>query len=402
MKINFLCKNNHELLLSYNDMMNIVINDQTYCTKCNEKVNKDFDFDNLEKHKKAERVTKEDYENAAQKRNGHFIDEQIPANVDTKSKFICENNHVFSATYSWVIRGCWCPECVGLKRKTKDDYNTLASIKDGFFIANDIPQNVISKTQWKCKVGHIFEMTYSKIQRGQWCQFCYAKTETKIYTEINNRGYICKKRFNVDWCKNLVTNYYLYYDLVIPLQMENDVIKKGIIVEVDGAQHFRQVRNWNSPGFNMKRDVYKMIKAIKNNFMIIRITQEDVWYEKHEWRTEFFNILDNREWYNEPLYINNEINNGIYNKHIELFNLFFDKDENQLKTLLENNEEDEDSSNEEDEDSSNEEDEDSSNEEDEDSSNEEDEDPKIETLTITNEKSIQIQLNKLKSKLVII
>ncbi len=47
---------------------------------------------------------------------------------------------------------------------------------------------------------------------------------------------------------------------------------KKIIVELDGAQHFRQVSNWSSPEMQHDNDVEKMKLAILHGYSVIRLT----------------------------------------------------------------------------------------------------------------------------------
>ena len=59
-----------------------------------------------------------------------------------------------------------------------------------------------------------------------------------------------------------------------------------IIIELDGLQHFEQVSNWSSPEETHLNDVYKMKCANENGYSVIRILQEDVFYDTYDWLTE--------------------------------------------------------------------------------------------------------------------
>jgi len=52
------------------------------------------------------------------------------------------------------------------------------------------------------------------------------------------------------------------------------------------VQHFKQVSNWQSPEETNSNDKYKMECANKNNFSIIRLLQEDVFYDTYNWVNE--------------------------------------------------------------------------------------------------------------------
>ena len=67
--------------------------------------------------------------------------------------------------------------------------------------------------------------------------------------------------------------------------------KKQLIIELDGRQHYEQVSNWTSPLHNQIRDKYKEFKARQHNLDVIRIFQEDVYYEKNNWKSSLRKIL---------------------------------------------------------------------------------------------------------------
>jgi very-short-patch-repair endonuclease len=58
---------------------------------------------------------------------------------------------------------------------------------------------------------------------------------------------------------------------------------KKLIIELDGLQHFKQVRNWKSPLHYQIRDKYKEFKARKYKIPLIRCFQEDVYHNKNQW-----------------------------------------------------------------------------------------------------------------------
>ena len=84
-----------------------------------------------------------------------------------------------------------------------------------------------------------------------------------------------KSQYKVDWCKD---KKHLPFDFVIE--------ERKIIIEQDGEQHWKQVAKWKTPEHNAIRDMYKMKCANENGFSVIRITQEDVLYNKYDWLDE--------------------------------------------------------------------------------------------------------------------
>jgi len=120
-----------------------------------------------------------------------------------------------------------------------------------------------------------FETALYSIIAGCWCPHCINKTEAKLYETIKPLYPTILTQFKQDWCKSKTTNRYLRYDFCIP--------DLKIIIELDGPQHFRQISNWTSPGEQFEIDKYKEECANDNGYSVIRILQEDVFYDTYNW-----------------------------------------------------------------------------------------------------------------------
>jgi very-short-patch-repair endonuclease len=83
-----------------------------------------------------------------------------------------------------------------------------------------------------------------------------------------------------------------------------------IIIELDGAQHFRQVLNWSSPEEQLENDIYKQNCANENGYSVIRLLQEDVLYDRYDWFNDLCqavnDIIENGSVMNNYLCKNNE------------------------------------------------------------------------------------------------
>ena len=134
---------------------------------------------------------------------------------------------------------------------------------------------------FQCADGHIFKPIlcgisgYNSHKLGKWCPKCKHKTERKLNEWFHQEEYQTIYQYKQDWCKNIETGKKLPFDFAIK--------DKNLIIELDGAQHFRQVSNWKSPYETMATDVFKMTKALENGFSVIRISQEDVWNDVGNW-----------------------------------------------------------------------------------------------------------------------
>jgi very-short-patch-repair endonuclease len=91
-----------------------------------------------------------------------------------------------------------------------------------------------------------------------------------------------ENQYKVEWCKNKKC---LPFDYFLP--------DYKLIIEVDGRQHFRQVSKWNSPEFVQERDKFKMKCALEHGLSIIRINQEDIYYNKYDWKEKLKQYIKN-------------------------------------------------------------------------------------------------------------
>jgi len=151
-----------------------------------------------------------------------------------------------------------------------------------------------------------YKMNLNNIINNRWCNCTINKTETKIYNWLtNNYNYTIIKQYY-----KLINNKRYYYDFYIQ--------ELNIILEIDGRQHFEQVKNWNSVEYTQNNDIIKMKYLIDNNISIIRILQDDVWFDKNNWEINLRNYLKK---YNKNTIIFIDNNENLYNKHKLLLNI---------------------------------------------------------------------------------
>lgn len=118
-------------------------------------------------------------------------------------------------------------------------------------------------------------MALHNVVNDNHCPHCHNKTEQMLLEILVLHGINIQKHAAFDWCKNPETGYYLPFDFVI-----NDMM---IIIELDGGQHFRQVKHWAPLKENRRRDWFKMRAALTNGYSVIRVLQDDVWYNRNDW-----------------------------------------------------------------------------------------------------------------------
>jgi len=139
-----------------------------------------------------------------------------------------------------------------------------------------------------CKIHDEFKQTVSNHIRGAGCPFCVNKTEAKLYEQMFPLYPTLIIQFKQDWCKNI---QYLPFDFCIP--------ESKIIIELDGRQHFQQVSNWKTPEEQLIRDKYKERCANDNGYSVIRLLQEDVFYDTYDWIKELRDTIEQLTLWND-------------------------------------------------------------------------------------------------------
>lgn len=160
----------------------------------------------------------------------------------------------------------------------------------------------------KCnECDHITKFKIRRLMNNRGCSKCVLKTEKQMLKYLEKNEFKVETQFIIESCKN---KKYLPFDFCIP--------DKKIIIELDGKQHFKQVRNWKCPKEQLHRDIFKMKKAFENGYKIIRIYQEDVYRYKDDWLNTVLlpEIVDQHKpftFISKTAYI--------YNEHIKYINL---------------------------------------------------------------------------------
>jgi hypothetical protein len=227
---------------------------------------------------------------------------------------ICRIHGDFTQDPSNHLHGHGCPHCAKTKigdsnRYTLDEFISKANEvhANKYDYSKVIYINCLESVIIICKKCGVFNQSPTVHLRGAGCSTCLNKTESKLYKWLKSIYPNVVKEYKADWCINPLSGRCLRYDFMIP-----DIMT---IIELDGRQHFMQVRNWDNPLYTIKRDIFKMQKAKAKGYKIIRILQEDVYKNNNEWLNE--NLLS-------------EINNSdrtdicissidtIYDEHIKL------------------------------------------------------------------------------------
>jgi len=276
---------------------------------------------------------------ASEEKSKYLIDNVNPRFLTKQSheeyNFKCnECNHIIKKVLGNIYKGVWCIHCAGRAcGNNKCEYckkNSFASVeKSKYIVDKTINLYIINKHskleyEFKCEYNHIFKCRIAHITNGIWCNVCKNKTERKLLDYLTNefKNYNITFQPKFDWCKNIKTNNYLPFDFLITV---SEKIK--ILIELDGRQHFIKINSWDNDIDNIQeRDVYKMKLAINNNYIFIRINQEDIWYNNINLdiiKNLIINISNNIKIKNNCIKNINNIyfiskNLNLYDNHIKL------------------------------------------------------------------------------------
>jgi very-short-patch-repair endonuclease len=244
---------------------------------------------------------------------------------DCKHEFEQEPSHITRTHFNNKYNGNCCIYCAHRKICPRDidcdfcknnsfesiDYSIYWNYEKNFpVIPRDVFKSISSQFWFNCHLcNNLFNNKLCHITAGVRCSKCVNKTEKIFYDIIIKLYPSLQQQYKVEWCKIIK---YLPFDFII--------IEKKIIVELDGEQHFKQVSKWKTPEYNRKHDIFKMKRANKNGFSVIRILQDDIYRNKNKnWINE---LQENIEKISNDGIVQNiyMCKNNEYEKHIDDMN----------------------------------------------------------------------------------
>jgi very-short-patch-repair endonuclease len=202
---------------------------------------------------------------------------------------ICKEHGEFLQTPSGHIRGTGCQKCYDERRSSESRFTKEEIIQKAIKVHGDkydyskvVYTNIDTKIIIICKIhGEFQQSSYCHINNKNGCPFCINKTEGKLYETLVPLYPTIITQFKQEWCKKKRN---LPFDFCI--------LEHKIIIELDGPQHFKKVSNWSTPEEQFKNDKYKEKCANDNGYSVIRLLQEDVFYETYDWRKELYETIE--------------------------------------------------------------------------------------------------------------
>jgi len=130
----------------------------------------------------------------AKQRNGECVSLQY-TNSQTKLRWRCANGHEWEAKPNNITQGAWCPHCAGTAPHALSSMLTLAKERGGECLSTAYV-NTKTKLRWKCAEGHEWEAVPSNVLKGAWCPICVGKVPpasalAELRTLATERGGEC-------------------------------------------------------------------------------------------------------------------------------------------------------------------------------------------------------------------
>jgi very-short-patch-repair endonuclease len=217
-------------------------------------------------------------------------------NGKTNVKIWCiKGEHFFEQRGTLHLQGNRCVKCSVSRKLDTEEFIQKAKNRhkdeegNPLYIYDEV-EYINSKTSVivKCKNNHKFIIQPQSHLQGRQCRRCGINKTQKIFLDFLNHEYgentfVTEKKFND--CKNINHLLFDYYSE-----------KFNLVIELDGRQHFKETNIFKEPlEHRQKIDFYKMKYLQQNNINIIRIFQEDVYYNSYDWREDIKNHVKEYE-----------------------------------------------------------------------------------------------------------
>ena len=183
----------------------------------------------------------------------------------------------------------------------------MAMFKCSRFLANNCitrrPRDTPTRRPYRAPIAHRSPDTYpirmettpliAKQSKGNPQSNFFTERKLQTWLESRYGGSKCvltQVKFN--WCRSDTTNKHLPFDFVL--------LNYNIIIELDGDQHFKQVKDWRSPEQTLKYDRFKAAMALTYGYTLIRVLQMDVYKDSNNW--EYY-LTESIKKYSTPMVI---------------------------------------------------------------------------------------------------
>jgi hypothetical protein len=206
------------------------------------------------------------------------------------------------------MNGYGCKRCTGIYCQ-EDFIEKATAIHNGAYDYSKVEYTKsIIPVKIICKVCGVFEQSPNSHLGGRGCPNCVNKTQNILHLFLKTKHPNVVSEYSPDWLKYEQSGKKGRFDFYLA-----DI---HTVIELDGRQHFQQVRNWLSPEEQINKDVWKTKQANLHGIYVIRLLQEEVYKNGMMWLEEQLSPELNVRDTNMILASEHLIH--LYDKHIEL------------------------------------------------------------------------------------
>jgi hypothetical protein len=164
-------------------------------------------------------------------------------------RFQCAIGHVWNAKATDVRTGTWCRECANARtheaqRLGIDFVVEEARKRDGECLSSEY-KNRHSALKFKCKYGHIWETSFSSLQKGSWCPICSAGSNETVCK------FLCEKLFRAPFPK--ARPDWLVSPNGTRMELDGYAESLHMAFEYNGIQHYQEVEFFSSRSLEKQR-----------------------------------------------------------------------------------------------------------------------------------------------------
>ena len=212
--------------------------------------------------------TLQDCQEHAEKLGGKCLS-TIYMNTSTLMDWQCDRGHTWKAPFNNIVACHWCKIC-RRKMYSMEDLHAKAAEYGGKCLS-DRYMGVDNNATWQCAKGHIWDARWGHIAHdGNWCRKCLKSRGEEATEAILKAKEVQYERERIfDDCPSS-KNHRLRFDFYLE--------SLNVLIEFDGAQHFREVEYFGgAEGFQRRvlHDLMKCEYCVDNKITLIRIAFDE-------------------------------------------------------------------------------------------------------------------------------
>lgn len=181
-------------------------------------------------------------------------------------KFV-QCGHSQTTTWNNIHSGCRCRRCARNAKHELSDYKRIAKDHGGSLIS--MGKNAISRSLWRCSLGHKFMRSLNSILTNQtFCTKCHGSKSEGLC-----RSFV-ESLFGVRFDKVRISGMRSLKGFPLELDMYNETLR--LAFENNGAHHYYPQKNWGGDEafkLQVKNDGLRRDYCKKNNILLIEVKE---------------------------------------------------------------------------------------------------------------------------------